>query len=220
MSVRILDRRWKWQYGEISGRYNIREKEEEYLIDPDTEKKPRQLATLLLAAMGEVGYSVDELPNDNRPQKHWVSANPANELYQLCDSLGCRVVLGLDNRVRLRRVGSGASLPVLGIEISDSVGIDAQARPDSIKVVCGPTRYQARFFLEAVGKDVDGRIKFLDDLSYRPDDGWGAANVDGDFDDVRDESRCAAQKLAILSVFKWYRIEAPAVEHSVSRQCD
>jgi hypothetical protein len=42
---------------------------------------------------------VSGLPNLSRPEVDWVFANPAQELAALAESLGCRVVLGLDGRV-------------------------------------------------------------------------------------------------------------------------
>ena len=93
VGLSLLDRRWKWKYGAISGRYNLRTKAG--ALDRETERTPQELATLLLTAMGESGFSVVDLPNLARPEIDWVGANPAGELAALCESLGCRVVLGV-----------------------------------------------------------------------------------------------------------------------------
>ena len=115
-SLQILDRRWKWQFGEIDGRYNVRSADGS-IID-STEKTPRQLAELLLRAMNESQFDVDQIPNDSRPTVVWDAANPADELAQLCDQLSCRIVLGLDNHVRIRPIGDGQTLPFASGEFS------------------------------------------------------------------------------------------------------
>lgn len=166
IGLAILDRRWKWKFGEISGRYNLRLKDGK--VDPATEKTPHQLATLLFQAMGESSFSVGELPNTSRPEVEWSYANPAHELAALAESLGCRVVLGIDNRVSLRRIGTGALLPDVGAQRSEDFGFDPPTRPDSLKLIGGPTRFQTKFRLEAVGEDSDGSIRPIDQLTYKP----------------------------------------------------
>ena len=85
----IKDRRWKWQYGAVYGHYNKPESNGTYT----REKTPQELATILLDAMGEVGYDVSRLPNTVRPEHRWDGAVPAAELDALCASLACVVVL-------------------------------------------------------------------------------------------------------------------------------
>src|SRR5262249_31497791 len=65
VSLAILDRRWAWRYGQISGRYNIRRRNGQ--LDAATEQSPQDLAALLLTAMGESGFDVSGLPNQSRP---------------------------------------------------------------------------------------------------------------------------------------------------------
>src|SRR4029078_12160892 len=61
VGLSLLDRRWKWKYGTISGRFNLRSRAG--VLDPETERTPQELATLLLRAMGEPGFSVADMPN-------------------------------------------------------------------------------------------------------------------------------------------------------------
>lgn len=181
----IWDRRWKWQFGgpagPISGNYNqrfstIQPAPQDFQlgsfqlgsIDPVTRRTPQQLAAALLLVMGETGFDVSQLPNTALPEVNWERDNPAQELQRLCDELGCRVVLGLDNLVRVCATGLGADLPTEDIEHESDV-LDPPEIPDSIMVVGGKDRYQADFLLEAVGLDVDGTIKPIGQLSYAPD---------------------------------------------------
>lgn len=211
-SLSILDRRWKWKYGVISGAYNARHPNDR--IVAGTGKTPRELAELCLKAMNERGFDVSKLPNRTRPEVNWFAINPAIALDQLCADLGCRVVLGLNNRVTLWPEGKGAALPQNDSVTSLSFTLTGRIQPDSLRVVVAPVRFQSKFLLEAVGEDTDGQIKLLDDLSYKPDGGWGPEypgemyGVTGTY--VLDGKDVEKRTLAIKSVYRMYRIKEQA----------
>jgi hypothetical protein len=200
----IFDRRWKWSMGIISGSYNLRN--DDGTIKFGTEKTPQELAQLCLEAIDEQGFNVGDLPNQARPQVEWDCDVPMECLARLCDELGCVIVLQLDGTVALRKIGQGAELPLGDDVLQNSLTIDLPEKPDKIAVVCGADRYQADLRLEAVGEDVDGEIKLIDHLSYRPAEGWG--KVDLPFHvTVASESGWPEQGRAEESVFRWYRIK-------------
>lgn len=199
----ILDRRWKWRFPTISGTYNLRD--EGNNLVKDSEKTPQELAKLLLEAMEEKNFKVEKLPNDTRPKVDWDFTNAANALASLCDSLGCRVVMHLNSRVELERVGIGKTLPVTNLSIADNSGsIDPPERPGKLKVVGAQTRFQSDFNLFPVGLDTDGRILPIEELSYRPDAGWAGINPDKPFDTTWSDLEF---ELAEATLFRWYRIE-------------
>ena len=203
MVVKIADRRWKFsETGEISGVFNLRKEDES--IDSATEKTPQQIATLCFQAMGEFSFSISALPNLSRPEMILEHENPAQVLSGLCDDLGCRVVLGTDNRIRVERTGVGAALPTAFI-MSPSFSADIPDIPDSIKVVGGKNRYQSRWTLEAVGEDTDRSIKPIDDLSYTPAKGWNKTSSPNQ-PSVLKEFGKKAHQLAKKTVHRWYRI--------------
>ncbi len=212
VQLTLLDRRWKWRFGQISGNYNLRR-------DPDsdqssgsgsndnpiiasTERTPRQLCTLCLNAMGESNFDVSQVPNSDRPWVTWNYTNPAQALDGLADLLGCRVVLRLDNSVAVVPIDSGAALPADTTITDISAGIDTPEIPDHLVVVGGRKRYQVDLRLEAVGVDTDGTIKLIDQLSYKPTNGWGNVDLDH-FNQVSDAN---SRTLAQACVFRWYRI--------------
>jgi hypothetical protein len=210
-NLRIVDRRWKWQFGRISGRFNVRR--EDGKLDPQFEElPPRALAGRLLDAMNERGYDVSALPEGPRPEIQWEEANPAEELAELCDSLGCRVVLGTDNRVRIRRLAVGRRLPDGGLAMNAGEGIEHTVPPDEILLACGPTIVQSKLRLEAVGEDVDGRIKPIEKLSYKPDDGWssGPWNAKTEPTYEQDGKSLSPADLAEKTVFRLYRVKEQA----------
>lgn len=203
MVVKIADRRWKFsETGEISGVFNLRKEDES--IDSTTEKTPQQIATLCFQAMQEVSFSISALPNLSRPEMILENENPAQVLSGLCEDLGCRVVPGTDNRMRVEQTGIGAALPTAFI-MSPSFSVDIPDIPDSIKVVGGKTRHQSRWTLEAVGEDTDGSIKPIDDLSYTPASGWNKTSSSRQSTVLKEFGK-KAHALAKKTVHRWYRI--------------
>ena len=199
----VLDRRWRWKWRLISGRYNIRRTDG--TIEPDTQKTPQELAGLLFAAMGEPSADVTALPNDGFPQVIWNYSRSNLELAQLCHSRGCDVSFNtLTNSFGIVRLGIG-NPAVTGIDTeSVSYSVDPPQAPDEILGLLDETLYQSMFELEAVGKDTDGTWQPIDDLSYAPAD-W-AKETDIDHFSFLDEDP-VAQALARATVYKAYRIK-------------
>jgi hypothetical protein len=216
-AVQILDRRWKWkECGRISGYYNVRRGSED--IIEDTEKTPRELATLCLEALDETNFDVEALPEEPRPEIEWDYTLPAEALAKVCDLYGCRVVLGLDNRIKIVVAGVGADLQIDDLATQGDVEPDPPERPDALIFTAARTRFQFDFTLEAVGLDFisdfgDVAIKPIDELSYAPapEPGivgsrpWDVADPPY-FDQV---SILIERELAIESVYRWYRIVTP-----------
>ena len=205
--VQILDRRWKWKYGHISGRYNVRG--EDGKIPEINERTPRELAEMLLTEMGEnVARSrARHLPNNLRPVCNWDYINPAVALARLCDECGFVVVFDpIRNRPELHLQGRGQRLPRAGA-MNNSWGFNVRPKPRSIMCVGAPIRHEAKFRLEAVGKDTDDDWKPIDKLSYAPDGGWSNKNTQPPFyDGVESLTNKKAKELAIRTVYRSYRI--------------
>lgn len=220
ITYQILDRRWKWQFGMLSGRYNIRKPDGtlDGKLEPWSVKSPQELAKLCLDAMGETGYDVKALPNFPRPAIDWDNANPAQALQALAESLGCRVVLGLDDKVRLVTNGVGVTALPDDYLPGGGEGIDPDERPDVLVYVAGPTRYQGPLELRPVGIEKSGKIVPIEELSYKPAGGWESA-YPGDFfeiDDTKfkldDGSETSLRALALEWVYRaWQVIDSPDV---------
>jgi hypothetical protein len=198
VSFSLFDRRWRWKFGEIYGHYNQRDADG--LIVTATEKTPQQLAQLLLSAMGETA-DVSGIPNNGRPECEWIAANPAEALADLLEPFGLIVVLQIDGTVAIRQQGVGASLPSNNSLIEQQVSSNPPECPATIRVLGAPNRYQARLRLEAVAYDTDGRIKPIDQLSYKPAGGW--ENETQFFASI---PAGEGRKLALRDVFRLYRI--------------
>lgn len=206
--IAFQDRRWAWQFSKIRGKYNQRDTNGKVDTSVFAEKTPQQLAKLCLDAMGEKGYDVSKLPDTTRPAVDWDSERADVALETLCTSLGCRVVLKLDNKVYLLPQGEGKQLPRDGIAMNYSLGHSRDSAPGKLEIEFGPNLNEAKWELEAVGEDTDGTIKLLDALSYKPTDGWGhAEDVDPDTTYTDDGETKNVIDLARRTVYRYWRIK-------------
>lgn len=205
--VSILDRRWTWEYGQISGEYNI---EIDDNVIATSEKTPRALAILCLEAMGEVGYDVSMVPLDDRPYVNWEIEVPAKALAELLELYGLTVTLRIDNTVAVVQLGTGGNLPPEALVVEDTV--QPAAVPSKLRVVTAPAQWQVDFETEAVGAETDGTIVPIDDLTYTPVDGWEDKDpIDFEFLTDKEENRAAKD-----TVRKWYRIKLPEIDSSTT----
>lgn len=203
----LYDKRWRWKFGRVTGSFNLRKHklgDFDDTLDRSTEMRPTALAKMCLYEMYEDLYDLSRMPDTARPEIHWDNVNPAQALADLVEHLGCRIVLKTGGLVSVEPVGLGAPLPD-GAIIQRSLSIDPPTLPDAIVAVGGPTRYQVDVLLEPCGLDVDGNVKAINDLSYKPAGGWGSKGgaMPNHFQSVEDG---VARQLAKETVFRWFRI--------------
>jgi hypothetical protein len=228
MRVTFADRRWKWQFGRIDGVYN-----QEKGLDKDgnpegpgleRERSPQNLAGLLFEAMGVAfgDYDVSELPDDARPAVDWSNANPAAELGQLVDSLGCTIVLTPESGAKVFKIESGDPLPHIPDAVLDeSQSLSVAVYPDVLHIATGPILVESTLVLEAVGIEVEegpDQWKWLpiDDLSYKPDGAkgwkhtcpWGSfTGCEGVFTDRNSDEEQKISELARSTIYRNYRVK-------------
>lgn len=196
--LKIYDRRWKWRYGRISGTYNQRScsgRPAAPLVNL------KQLVDLCFAALGETA-DTSVLPTDVYPAVAWRDVRPDLQIAWLCELVGCVVCLGIDDAVRVCKIGNGIPLPAGGVTLIERARVNTYVIPSQIVAGLGPTIFQGFLELEPVGLDVDGVIKPINLLSYRPSGGW-QTQWWGSFPDVAANRR----HLAFKSVWRWYRIK-------------
>lgn len=200
-SVQVWDRRWKWAGGQIEGEYNTRLRDG--LLKPATKRTARELAHMLLQAMGETGFDVTAIPNNAFPPITWKCANPALALEELANLFACTIVLGLDNQVRIVQVGVGDVLTDTGDEVTYfPFNLIPSRVPSGINICMGDVRWQLKWELEPVGLEpLTDELRHINDLSYKPAGGWGDqwwcefAGVDP-----------AYKPLAHKYVWRWWRV--------------
>ncbi len=195
VSCRFLDERWRWTTGYvISGKWNTRLADGN--VDPLYEKKPFELAEMLFKAFGVTSFDADILKTGDfagvRPLMDWDVASPAQELQRMCEDFGLIICPRRGSTLAptkwvICRVGVGEQLRS-DIPYSDTgQGINPANRPHAFRLYGAPIRFEQRFELEAVGREVydpndnssgvptlgvttkkDGSWKLISDLTYRP----------------------------------------------------
>jgi hypothetical protein len=201
-SLQILDRRWRWKYGTISGEYNIRVGG---TVTEDSRKNAKELADLLLDAIGESNYDTSRVPTSVYPYANWEGVNPAEALQTLCDYVACEVVLGLDNRVTIWPAGVGADAPELSSQRHPRFNLKSRRVPARIIVQGGLDIFQVKFVLEAIGREKEGDHKLIADLSFADEDDtdWSEQSP-WSFPTVTDDEDRAA---AFETLWRWWRIK-------------
>lgn len=168
----VEDRRWMWAHSpRIDAEFNTPRNGGVSVpaygwTAVSREKSPRDIASFILDAMGETGYDVSAMPNNQRPWMRWESVRADEALAQLCEACGCDVALGADNVVRIVQVGAGP-VSIAG-ELIQSRWLPADT-PQSATVEFAPTWFQSRLKLRAVAYNdvaVRPRIIPVEELSW------------------------------------------------------
>ena len=207
LSVSYEDRRWKWRYASVSGCFNERLPNCSIKFSPTHpgyRRNARELFTFVLNAAGDGTADVSSVPSNIYPRCEWHDEPCDEALAQLCAACRCTIVLDSSNQIRVVREGVGLPLPA-GQVTHPVTTMRIGALPDAVAIGCGPTRFQSKFLLEAVGLDDDGSIKKINELSYAPSGGW-SDQWPGAFPSVDETKRYLAHR----TVWRWYRIKEQA----------
>jgi hypothetical protein len=178
MRLAILDRRWRWETGAISGNYNLRDAHDE--IDPRYKRSLRELAALCFEQMGERAYSLGTLPAGGGtlgfgeyPAVNWDAKNPAEALEELIGQLDYHICLSpFTNVPSLVKRGEGGNLPTNISFQNLSPAVDLPEAPSLIIIAGDVAEFDVRVRLRPMAKEINGRYVPLDQVSYAPKTGW------------------------------------------------
>ena len=212
-SISVADHRWRWKWPVINGEYNIRMDDQtvrgsggQRNVQSNTIRQMQELVGLCFEALGERGAKFDVVQNGTFPESRWESKLATAALDELLESVNCTVRLLPGNKISVVRFNEGNNLPG-GAILSNSQATVPPDVPDSIRIAFGRTLWQHDFELEAVGREPDGRVRPINQLSYTPTTagGWSAIDLPH-FQGIKDR-RC--RELAAETVYRWYRIKTP-----------
>lgn len=203
----LLDRRWKWAKApNMVVHWNDRNANG--VIIAPSRRTVQQMLSEVLQWIGESSYDLSQVDASDYPEFNEVSTHPLDILNSIMDMYGYEIVLGFGAEpVRIVKTGTGNYLPSNGIRML-STSYDPPTPVNTVRTHFGPSRMEARLKLEAVGIDTDGKMKRLDQLSYKPseDDGGWKYEPPGDFGSVKKNAGDAAHALAVRSVYRFYRV--------------
>lgn len=226
----ILDARHRWKYGSVSGAYNVIDRhpdpdtvpEGPFVVRggvyvPGTERTPEQLIRTCFALLSQP-VLFDRVPRDVRVPVDWKGENPARAADRVADACGCRLVYQpLADRVLVTPPGGFTRVDRRFPVLSEQPAFDTADRPTAVEVVGGDTLVTDVVRLRAVGWEEDGRLRPIEDLSYRPADGWWnySPDYEGWWAHVRrgnSTSVHVSRALAREFVWKLFRVEAVPVD--------
>jgi len=202
-TVIFQDRRWRWsRYPSVS--YHWNEYRSDGVIVPSSKKSLRQMIERVLMSLGEPLFSAGVVDSNFYPEVDVQDMRPDLLLEQLTSDYGYAVSVGFSgDPVRIHKIGSGQMLSPYYVKIW-SEQLDPPTPPATVRIGFGPSVAQARFRMSAYGREADGTIALLDDLTYTPANGWAAEPLG--FPNVLAEFGEAAFDLAKASVWRLYGV--------------
>lgn len=190
----IMDRRVEWQYGQVTGKYNP--------VNEGTgaPAQTTKLTALLKMCFDEYDTRVRMygIPNVY-PSVEWHFDTPANVIQELCERYGLCVGLDMDGSAWVSPANESRRYPA-GFVISRESAVSGEMLPRSVIVFGSRIRQDKEFTLYAVGKETDGTIKKIDDLSYAPAD-WMLEWAAG-FENISDEEEKSLSEKYILKAWQ------------------
>lgn len=198
--IRLLDHRWRWKFGSISGVYNVRLPDG--TIDPATRATTKELASLCLTAMGEFGFDVSRMPTGMYPPVRWDKENPAKALDALCRYVGCEITGGEFAQVTIWPIGLGNDLPA-GNFINPPFTLSAAERPREIVVQGGNTVFQSRLKLVGIGRNGNTGLPLVNRTPY----GQSVLQSPFSYPDIATD---AERSDAFQSAYRWFYTNSQA----------
>lgn len=196
-----FDRRWRWKGGmmdlfanQVNGNR----------IAPWTLATSDQIAKRILDVAGEPLYDLRGIAGYGYPEMAAEGQKPADVLLELLERLGVEPIIDNRDAITFIPLQFSPELPANPRLLDRSNGYQFDTGPDFWVYRGGTTLFQEDYVMEAVGEEPWGSIRPIENLSYKPEDGW--ANEDPrDFGGVAVEHRELARKC----VFRWYRVKLP-----------
>ncbi len=226
----ILDARHRWKYGAVSGAFNVIDRhpdpdtvpEGPFVVRggiyvPGTERTPEQLIRTCFALLSQA-VAFSGIPRDVRVPCDWKADNPARAADRVAEAVGCRLVYQpLADRVVVTPPGGFTRVDRRFPVLSEQPAYDTGDRPTAIQVVGGDTLVTDVVKLRAVGWEEDGRLRPIEELSYRPEGGWWnfSPDYEGWWAHIRrgdSTSVHVSRALAREFVWKLFRVEAVPVD--------
>ena len=196
------------------GNWNVRDDKDELVAG--FSKTPRELAELLLIALGETGYDVSALPTDIElaPAVNWHYTPAAVELDKLCAFFGCSVTLQNDNTVKIVTDNTGTEPDNTGLMLPVESGLIINLAPDYVTAFAGDTLFDGWLTTEALGVELNGTRRPIDLLTYRPPEGWNVDPTRGYEQRIRNTLRATVDEelinktvaIADSTIFRLFRV--------------
>ena len=190
----LVDRRVLWRGSWVYGTFNKIEAAGAY----HTILNLRQLFALCFRAFN-LRPTLFRIP-DAAPAVKWEFMNPAAAIQDLCERFGLTVGLSVQGVPYICPANYGRRWPKGSHQVIEH-GETHRYYPGGLRIL-GRRIIEEKTCvdLDAVGLETDGRVRKINDLSYKPLGGWGKSIIML-FSDVADKDKRA---LAEKCIYKWY----------------
>lgn len=200
----LLDRRWSWKRAFYTRAYNVRQSDG--TIDTVTQATIPQIVTDLFGQIGDT-VDVSDITSTEFPEIVYDHDNVVDAIEELLGSRGYVISPSMTTPVtKIWRKGNGLTIPNNGDLVSVNMSTNPPEIPEFLSCFCGKTYVQSKLKCDAIGQDLDGSIKSVDDLSYKPAGGWDGTDIDS-MGMITDP---VAQQLALKTVGRWYQVSTQA----------
>ncbi len=194
----VADSRVLWKFGFACGVYNQPDKSGQVET-----KTFRELVEIILDSPGHQ-HSIIWPRNVYQilpPAVSWEGTAPANALQELCDRYGLSVGFDIANQVYIAPINIKRNWPNTP-PIQRGGNYSLGPYPSHVLILGSRIIDEIWFYnLVPVGLELDGTIKEIDELSYKPAGvNWGLAAVN-DFMNIDAKYRAVAKKC----IYKWYQ---------------
>jgi len=205
LQATLADKRYRWRFGYLRAKYNQ--------LDPTTgkPKEDKPLTEILTEALSVYNESpvFMQIPDDIYPTINWEFADPAQAIEELLQRYSLALSISPAGQVTIASVSYNQSFTQSNVSYHEYSN-NRPLEPIGVIVVGDFMEVMRCFNLKPVGIEISthadaGQIKEIDDLSYKPAEGWGKA-VLNNFESliVNNEPWKEAQALARQCIFKWY----------------
>ena len=172
----LLDLRWQWSKSFYTQAFNVRQPDGS--IEPATQFTLQQIAQKLFNQLG-VTADCSAIATSEYPEIVFDRHRVDDALDMLLSARGYVISLQVDNSVKVYRRGVGATLPANYDVRNASITLNPPEIPYYLTAVGSRTLVQSKLYMPPVGIELDGTIKPVNSLSYKPAGGWDNTDLDG-----------------------------------------
>ncbi len=195
----VHDRRKRWENVEVYA--NVNERWRDCTIRTGSKKEPDVVLKDIMNVLGEQNVTVSSPPTGIYPQFKYEAKPGVDAISEACKAYAMDICYESGSKFTIHALGTGSPPPAGPYRYLQDKTCSTERGPKIIYVTCAPTLFQSYLYLEAVGMDTDGEWKRIDDLSYKPSDGW-----EMEWPTLMSGVDIRYRDLALRTVFRCYRV--------------
>lgn len=200
----VLERRWRWKGGMVDMLANSTKGT---FIEASKIATVDQIIRRLMHALEESRVNYAGVTGSAAfPEVAAEGQKPADILLEVCERMGVEIIVDNQDYLRFVPMQFSPTLPDNPRVLERSEGFRFETGPDYFVYRGAPTLFQKDYVLEPIGLEPNGKVRAINDLSYKPPGGWELEDP-RDFGGVIPKFRSLARRC----VYRWFRIKLPVL---------